>query len=249
MRPRLCDHADVKNEPSSEPRILVLLVEDDERLAALTREYLERHGAEVTVIRDGERGLTEALRGKHDIVLLDVMLPGRDGLSVCQKIRERSDVPIIMITARGEEADRVLGLEIGADDYMPKPYSARELLARIRAAVRRAKGRAGPRSRKVAVGRLNLDPGAREARFEGRVLDLTSYEFSLLYVLAERAGRVLGREQLMELARGSAEESFDRSIDVHISRLRLKLGDDSRRPRLIRTVRGVGYQYATGEEA
>jgi two-component system response regulator RstA len=227
----------------------VLLVEDDARLAALTREYLERHGAAVTVARDGETGLKEALRGKHDIVLLDVMLPGRDGLSVCQKIRERSDVPIIMITARGEEADRVLGLELGADDYVPKPYSARELLARIRATVRRAKGQAGPRHRTVSVGRLVLDPGAREARFGGRPLDLTSYEFSLLYALAERAGRVLSRDRLMELARGSAEESFDRSIDVHISRLRLKLGDDSRRPKLIRTVRGVGYQYAAEGDA
>ena len=248
MRPLLCDHADVKSTSSSEPHILVLLVEDDERLAALTREYLERHGAAVTIARDGVLGLEEALRGRHDVVLLDVMLPGRDGLSVCQKIRERSDVPIIMITARGEEADRVLGLEIGADDYMPKPYSARELLARIRAVVRRAKGRAGPQSRKLTVGRLILDPGAREARFGGRVLDLTSYEFSLLYALAERAGRVLSRDRLMELARGSAEEAFDRSIDVHISRLRFKLGDDPRHPKLIRTVRGVGYQYASFEE-
>jgi two-component system response regulator RstA len=249
MPPRLCDHADVKSVPPSEPRLLVLLVEDDERLAALTREYLEKHGAAVTVARDGERGLAEALRGRHDVVLLDVMLPGRDGLSVCQKIRERSDVPIIMITARGEEADRVLGLEIGADDYVPKPYSARELLARIRAVVRRARGGAGPRSRRVVVGRLVLDPGAREARLGDRPLDLTGYEFALLYALAERAGRVLGRDRLMELARGSAEEAFDRSIDVHVSRLRVKLGDDPKRPRLIRTVRGVGYQYAAEEEA
>jgi two-component system, OmpR family, response regulator len=239
---------DVNAQSTTEPRILVLLVEDDARLAALTREYLERHGAAVTVARDGEVGLAQALTGKHDVVLLDIMLPGRDGIDVCQRIRERSDVPIIMITARGEEADRVLGLEIGADDYVPKPYSARELLARIRAAVRRARGRAGPRGRAVTVGRLRLDPGSREARFAGRLLDLTGYEFSLLYALAERAGRVLSREQLMELAGGSAEESFDRSVDVHVSRLRLKLGDDSKRPRLIRTVRGVGYQYADAEE-
>jgi two-component system, OmpR family, response regulator len=239
---------DVSTDTSAEPRILVLLVEDDARLAALTREYLERHGALVTIVGDGDAGLAEALRGRHDIVLLDIMLPGRDGIDVCQRIRERSDVPIIMITARGEEADRVLGLELGADDYVPKPYSARELLARIRAAVRRARGRAGPRRRAVAVGALSLDPGTREARFEGRALDLTGYEFSLLYALAERAGRVLTREQLMELAGGSAEESFDRSVDVHVSRLRVKLGDDSKRPRLIRTVRGVGYQYAADGE-
>ncbi|HZO12823.1 MAG TPA: response regulator transcription factor, partial [Polyangiaceae bacterium] len=145
---------------------------------------------------------------------------------------------------RGEEADRVLGLEIGADDYIAKPFSPRELLARVRALVRRARGRVGPSTRPVRVGDLELDPGARTAALSGVVLDLTAYEFSLLYALVERAGRVLSREQLMELARGSAEEAFDRSIDVHISRLRQKLGDDSRRPQRIKTVRGVGYQYA-----
>jgi DNA-binding response OmpR family regulator len=158
-------------------------------------------------------------------------------------------VPIIMITARGEEADRVLGLEIGADDYLPKPFAPRELLARIRAQVRRARGRAGPRLQPVFVGDLALDPGRRTATLNGVPLDLTGYEFSLLYALAGRAGRVLSREQLMELAKGSADESFERSIDVHVSRLRQKLGDDPRSPRLIKTVRGVGYQYAAGDEA
>jgi two-component system response regulator RstA len=228
---------------SSEPDILVLLVEDDSRLASLTREYLEKHGSLVTVKANGEAGLEEARRQRYDVVLLDVMLPRMSGIQVCQRLREHSDVPVIMITARGEEADRVLGLELGADDYIPKPFSPRELLARIRALVRRARGRAGPSRRTVVVADLELDPGARTALLAGAALDLTAYEFSLLYVLAERAGRVLSREQLMDLAGGNAEEAFDRSIDVHISRLRHKLGDDSRRPRRIKTVRGVGYQY------
>jgi DNA-binding response OmpR family regulator len=229
---------------SHEPMIQVLLVEDDTRLAALTREYLQRQNVVVTVVTRGDDGLAEAKRHRFDCILLDVMLPGLDGISFCQRIREYSDVPVIMITARGEEADRVLGLEIGADDYIPKPFSPRELLARIRALVRRARGQVGPSTRSLAVGDLTLDPGARRARVSDRELNLTSYEFSLLYALVERAGRVLSREQLMELARGSAEEAFDRSIDVHISRLRQKLGDDSRKPKRIKTVRGVGYQYA-----
>ncbi|MBW2276924.1 MAG: response regulator transcription factor, partial [Deltaproteobacteria bacterium] len=215
----------------------------DQRLATLTAEYLERQGLAVTVERDGSRGLDRARRGGFDVVLLDLMLPGRDGIEICQELRRDSDVPIIMLTARGEEADRVLGLEVGADDHMPKPYSARELLARIRSVLRRTRGRAGPRRQSVTVGGLSLDPGSISATLDGKMIDLTGYEFALLLALVERAGRVLGREQLMELARGNAEEAFDRSIDVHISRLRHKLGDDPRRPRLIRTVRGVGYQY------
>ncbi len=229
---------------TAEPMVQVLLVEDDARLASLTREYLERHGCVVTVAARGDDGLAEARRHRFDCVLLDVMLPGIDGISLCQRLRDQSDVPIIMITARGEEADRVLGLEIGADDYLAKPFSPRELLARLRALVRRARGQVGPSVRTLTVGDLTLDPGARTAILRDEELALTSYEFSLLYALVERAGRVLSREQLMELARGNAEEAFDRSVDVHISRLRQKLGDDSRKPKRIKTVRGVGYQYA-----
>jgi two-component system response regulator RstA len=221
----------------------VLLVEDDERLAALTAEYLERNGLVVTRVGDGEAGLAEALRHRYDAVLLDVMLPRLDGLEVCRRLRARSDVPILMLTARGEEVDRILGLEGGADDYVPKPFSPRELLARIRAAVRRARGQAGPATRPVEVGGLVLDPAAQRATLDGQVLDLTSYEFSLLFALASHAGRVLSRERLMELARGRADDAFDRSIDVHVSRLRQKLGDDPRQPRRIRTVRGAGYLY------
>jgi DNA-binding response OmpR family regulator len=232
----------------TEPTLLVLLVEDDLRLATLTREYLQGHGVVVVHVADGRRGLEEALSGRYEAVLLDLMLPGKDGLEVCREIRTRSDVPILILTARGEEADRVMGLEIGADDYLPKPFSPRELLARIRAVVRRAKGRAGPQASAVRVGDLLVDPAARRVTLRGKEIALTGYEFSLLDALARRAGRVLTREQLMELARGSAEEAFDRSIDVHVSRLRQKLGDDPKRPRLIKTVRGAGYLLAGDAE-
>jgi len=233
---------------TTEPVLLALLVEDDARLAELTREYLRGHGVAVEVVADGRRGLQEALRGRGDVVLLDLMLPGRAGLEVCRELRARSDVPIIVLTARGEEADRVMGLESGADDYLAKPFGPRELLARIRAVTRRAKGRAGPALKTVRVGALVIDPAARSVTLRGRVVEVTAYEFALLHALAERAGRVLSRERLMELATGSAEDSYDRSVDVHVSRLRHKLGDDPKRPRLLKTVRGVGYVLA-GEEA
>ncbi len=234
---------------SSEPIITALLIEDDARLAGLTAEYLEGHAVVVTRVGDGARGLEEALRHRHDVVLLDLMLPGKDGLEVCRELRGRSDVPIIVLTARGEEADRVMGLELGADDYLPKPFSPRELLARIRAVVRRARGRAGPALRSVQTGRLALDPSARRATLGGREVALTGYEFSLLYALASRPGRVLTREQLIDLAGGNPEEAFDRSIDVHVSRLRHKLGDDPKRPRLLKTIRGAGYLLAAEDEA
>ena len=229
---------------TASPSLLVLLVEDDRKLADLTREYLAGHGVEVTHVADGRLGLEQGLRGRWDAVLLDLMLPGLDGLSVCRELRARSDVPILVLTARGEEADKVMGLELGADDYLAKPFSPRELLARLRAVTRRAKGKAGPPTAAVQVGGLQLDPAARRAVLDGRELALTGYEFDLLRALAERAGRILSREQLMELAKGSAEEAFDRSIDVHVSWLRQKLGDDPKRPRLIKTVRGAGYLLA-----
>jgi DNA-binding response OmpR family regulator len=235
------------SEQSADGIIRVLLVEDDERLARLTTQYLEHQGVIVTCASDGDRGLAEAASGTFDVVLLDVMLPGLDGIAVCRKLRARYDVPIIMLTARTEEADRVLGLETGADDYLTKPFSARELLARVRAQVRRSRGKAGPASNRVEVGGLVLDAGGLRATLDGRPLPLTAYEFSLLRVLAERAGRVLSREQLLDLVKGSAEEAFDRSIDVHISRLRQKLEADPRKPRLLKTVRGAGYMLATGD--
>jgi DNA-binding response OmpR family regulator len=234
----------VADTPAEEPFIRALLIEDDERLARLTTRYLEGHRVLCEWVADGDRGLKEALASPYDVVLLDLMLPGRDGLSLCRELRGRRDVPVIMVTARSEEADRVRGLETGADDYLVKPFSARELLARMRAVVRRARGQAGPSSQPVRVAGLVLDPRSLCATLDGRLLPLTAYEFALLKALAERAGQVLSREQLLDLARGNAEEAFDRSIDVHISRLRHKLGDDPRQPRLLKTVRGAGYLLA-----
>jgi two-component system, OmpR family, response regulator len=234
---------------SAEEVLRVVLVEDDERLGRLTAKYLESHGLLVTWVQDGRSGLNEVLRNRPDAVLLDLQLPGMDGISVCRELRAKTDVPILIITARDEEADRVLGLELGADDYVPKPFSSRELLARVRAQVRRARGRAGPTTRPIEVGSLVLDPASLKATLAGLELSLTAYEFTLLRVLAEHAGRVLGREQLLYLAKGNAEESFDRSIDVQISRLRGKLGDDSKHPRLLKTVRGLGYMLVLEREA
>jgi DNA-binding response OmpR family regulator len=228
--------------------IKVLLVEDDARLAQLTARYLENHGILVTVAADGIEGQTEALRRQYDCVVLDLMLPGRDGIEVTRELRSRTDVPILMVTARGEEADRVLGLEVGADDYVTKPFSPRELLARIRATVRRVRGQVGPAQQTIQVGRLVLDPARMSVALDGKPIEVTAYEFAILRALALRPGRVLSREQLLDVAKGSAELSFDRSIDVHVSRLRAKLGDDSRSPRLLKTVRGAGYMLAGGSE-
>ncbi|HSK05591.1 MAG TPA: response regulator transcription factor, partial [Kofleriaceae bacterium] len=179
--------------------------------------------------------------------LLDLMLPGTDGLEVCRQLRARCDVPIIMVTARTEEADRVLGLEGGADDYVSKPFQSRELLARIRAQARRARGESGPRPERIEVGALVIDAGTMEVTVGGRLVPLTTSEFTLLHALAQRAGRVLGREQLLQLVHGTSEEAFDRSIDVVVSRLRQKIEDDPRTPRLLKTIRGVGYMLTPGE--
>ncbi len=224
--------------------IKVLLVEDDTRLAQLTARYLENHGVVVTIAADGNEGQAEALRRQYDCIVLDLMLPGRDGIEITRELRTRTDVPILMVTARGEEADRVLGLEVGADDYVTKPFSPRELLARIRATVRRDRGQAGPAKQTIVVGGLVLDPQRMTVTLDGKPIEVTAYEFSILRALAQRPGHVLSREQLLDLAKGSAELSFDRSIDVHVSRLRAKLGDDSRSPKILKTVRGVGYLLA-----
>lgn len=224
-------------------RIRVLLVEDDGKIARLTREYLENYGLAVTWVQDGEEAIRQCAQSLPDVVVLDLMLPKKDGFEVCRTLRERSHVPIIVVTARVEVADRVLGLELGADDYLTKPFSARELLARIHALVRRASGRAGP-AETLRVGRLALDVASCHATLDGNALALTSYEFSLLRVLAENVGRVLSREQLLDKAKGGADEAFDRSIDVRISRLRQKLGDDSRQSKILKTIRGAGYMLA-----
>ena len=227
-------------------RFSALFVEDDERLASLTARYLEGHGVAVTWVGDGQQGLAEALKGKHDVLILDVMLPRKSGLEICREVRARISVPIIILTALGEEADRVLGLESGADDYLAKPFSSRELLARLRALVRRGRGMVGPSRESLRVGQLELSPRDYSATLAGQSLGLTTAEFILLRVLAERAGRVLSREQLLDLTKGSSEEAFDRSIDAHISRLRHKLGDDPRQPRLLKTIRGAGYMLTSG---
>jgi DNA-binding response OmpR family regulator len=222
----------------------IVYIEDDPKLARLTAKYLESHGIKVTIASTPREGINCVLRERPDVVLLDLMLPGMDGLEVCRELRTRIATPIIMVTARGEEADRVMGLEGGADDYIAKPFSSRELLARIRAHARRARGDVGPPSELVHAGPLSIDPVSRRATLNGEDLALTTYEFDLLRVFVEREGRVLSREQLVDLVRGSAEEAFDRSIDVHISHLRKKLQDDPRHPRMLKTVRGVGYLLA-----
>jgi DNA-binding response OmpR family regulator len=224
-------------------RTAALLIEDDVRLGALVTEYLGKHEVDVTVVADGRRGLAALAGGRFDVVLLDVMLPGLDGFEVCRRIRatpELAPVPVIMLTARGEDVDKVVGLELGADDYLAKPFNPRELLARIRAVLRRATGAPAARPR-FRSGGLAIDFDAREVTVSGRRVVLTHHEFELLAVLARAAGRVLSREQLMDALKGIDYEAFDRSIDVHVSRLRAKIEGHAKEPRYLKTVRGVGY--------
>jgi two-component system OmpR family response regulator len=232
---------------STEDRITIVYVEDDERLARLTSTYLRSHDIETFVVTRGDRAVSEVLAIRPDAVVLDLNLPRLDGLEVCRALRKHVTLPILMVTARTEEADRVMGLEGGADDYVSKPFSPVELLARLRAHVRRARGKTGPRAGRLEVGTLVVDADSMRATLDRKPISLTPHEFSLLRALAERAGRVLAREEIMQLASGTAEESFDRSVDVHISRLRRKLGDDPKNPRLLKTVRGIGYMLMRSE--
>jgi two-component system phosphate regulon response regulator OmpR len=225
----------------------ILLIEDDERLASMVSEYLSGAGFEVTVAVRADRGLALVAGGRFDAVLLDVMLPDLDGLEVCRRLRARSDVPILMLTARGDDTDRIVGLELGADDYLPKPFNPRELLARLRAILRRRQA-PSPRTAPLRFGRLEIDRDARVVRLDGRERPLTGHQFDLLVALAESAGRVLSRESLMQRVRGDALEAFDRSIDVHVSRIRAAIEDDPRHPRRIVTVRGAGYVFARGAD-
>jgi two-component system phosphate regulon response regulator OmpR len=222
-----------------------LLIEDDARLAALVAEYLGKEGVKVTTVRDGKRGLAVLRAGHFDVVLLDVMLPEIDGFEVCRRIRatpELAALPVLMLTARGEDVDKIVGLELGADDYLAKPFNPRELLARIRAVLRRTAGGARrPEHGRLRIGGLEIDFDAREVTVDRRRVVLTQYEFELLARLARAAGRVLSRDQLMDALKGQEHEAFDRSIDVHVSRLRTKLERDPKEPRYIKTVRGVGY--------
>lgn len=227
----------------------LLIIDDDARLTRMVGEYLAASGFAVESRMTGAAGIEaasrRAARGEaFDAVILDIMLPDMDGLEVCRRLRAQTDLPILMLTARGDEADRIVGLELGADDYLPKPFNPRELQARLAAILRRTRDADGPVSRTLRFGRLEIDAGSRSARIDGRGRPLTSYQFDLLLALAEHAGRVMSRERLMDLVRGSEIEAFDRSIDVHVSRLRAALEDDPAHPRRIITVRGAGYVFA-----
>jgi two-component system, OmpR family, phosphate regulon response regulator OmpR len=218
----------------------ILLIDDDSRLTDMLGDYLRSRGYQVDVRGDGESGLLAQSRGDFDAVVLDVMLPGIDGLEVCRRMRARSHVPILMLTARGDDMDRIIGLEIGADDYLPKPFNPRELLARLAAVLRRSQ-RTLDKVDVLRFGHLEIDKAAREVRLHGQRKELTGRQFDLLLLLAERAGRVQTREQILDALKGEEWDNVDRSIDVHISRIRQQIEDDVKHPRLVQTVRGTGY--------
>lgn len=223
----------------------LLLVDDDVKLCRLVKEYLEPLGYQVSSAHTGPDGLELALAVSYDAIILDVMLPGLDGFEVLKRLRVKSNVPVIMLTGLGDEADRIVGLEIGADDYLPKTFSTRELLARLRAVIRRSRitalQKGEPQQPAAIVGNLRIDPETRAATIGAQPLALTAVEFDLLFSLARAAGRVKTRERLLLEVAERDFESFDRSIDVHISSIRRKLGDDPKSPQYIQTIRGVGY--------
>ncbi len=225
----------------------ILLIEDDPRLAEMVSEYLGEAGFRVSIAVAGRAGLERLAREPFDALVLDLMLPDMDGLEVCRELRARHEIPVLMLTARGDAADRIVGLELGADDYLPKPFQPRELLARLRAILRRGKGR-NAASRLLRFGRLEIDRDARSVRVDGEQRSLTAYQLALLLALAENAGRVLSRESLMDLVKGEPLEAFDRSIDVHVSRIRAVIEDDPKKPRRIVTVRGAGYVFAKAQD-
>ena len=225
----------------------ILMIDDDNRLAGMVSDYLGGAGFRVTVAGTGRDGEALLKRETFDAVILDLMLPDADGLDLCRRLRASSDVPILMLTARGEPMDKVVGLEIGADDYLAKPFEPRELQARLRAILRR-KGSGTSKSETLRFGRLEIDKGARVVRVDGEERPITSYQFAILLVLAERAGRVLSRDALMDLLKGEKLEAFDRSVDVHISRIRAAIEDDPKKPRRILTLRGTGYVFAKDQD-
>jgi DNA-binding response OmpR family regulator len=229
----------------------ILVIDDDVELCSLVGEYLEPEGFQIEAVHDGNRGLDRALNGDHLLIVLDVMLPGMNGFDVLRRIRNTSRTPVLLLTARGEDVDRIVGLEIGADDYLPKPFNPRELVARIRAILRRAQ--AGEKSAErledqipevVQVGDIELDPATRIVRQNGKPIELTSVEFNLLHVLLREAGRVVTREHLVDAVLSRKFSPFDRSIDMHVSKVRKKLGDSDIGSDHIKTVRGVGYIFA-----
>lgn len=230
--------------------IQVLMIDDDRKLVELVRDYLEPQGFEVASAHDGPSGLEALAARVPALVILDLMLPGLDGLEVCRRIRSADHpawrgIPVLMLTARGDETDRIVGLELGADDYLPKPFNPRELLARIKAVLRRVVSgslpSAGQDSAVLEVGALRIDPGARRVVLGTRAIELTTAEFDVLHALAQSAGRVLSREQLLERIHGPGWAAYERSVDVHISRIRQKIEADSRHPEVLKTLRGVGY--------
>ncbi len=224
----------------------ILIIDDDEKLCRLVKEYLGAMGYHVESAHTGTEGLNMALSGDFHAVILDVMLPEMDGFDVLKKLRAQSPVPVLMLTSRGDETDRIVGLEIGADDYLPKTFSTRELLARLRAVIRRSRMTVAPKEgvgKGMRFGDLSLNEDAYEVFLEGERLDLTPIEYQLLVQLAKAGGRALSREQLLDSVSDRNFDVFDRSIDMHISSLRGKLGDDPKNPRFIRTVRGVGYLF------
>ncbi|HWE18627.1 MAG TPA: response regulator [Hyphomicrobiaceae bacterium] len=224
----------------------ILLIEDDARLAEMVRDYLGEAGFRVARAASGGSGLAMHSREAFDAIVLDLMLPDMDGLEVCRQVRARAATPILMLTARGDAMDRVIGLEMGADDYLPKPFEPRELLARLKAILRR--GTAPQKDEVLRFGQLEIDRAAREVRLNGEARPLTSYQFGLLLALAEHAGRVMSRDVLMDLLRAAPLEAFDRSIDVHISRIRAAIEDDPKKPRRVITVRGAGYVFAKAQD-
>ena len=231
----------------------LLLIDDDARLAAMVADYLRQSGYAVSHAADGAAGMLALAQFSPDLVILDLMLPDADGLDLCRRIKAQSAAAVLMLTAKGDPMDRVVGLEIGADDYLPKPFEPRELLARVRAVLRR--GQAGvatvptqAQRPPLRFGSLEIDPEARSVAVAGQSCELTSYQFDLLLVMAERAGRVLSRDQIMEAVRGRELEAFDRSIDVHMGRIRQAIEADPKAPRRILTVRGVGYVFAKQQD-
>ncbi len=232
---------------SGSQKLRLLVIDDDEKLCRLIRDYLEPHGYDVDAVHTGPEGVLRASDARWSAIILDVMLPGMDGFEVLKQIRKTSQVPILMLTALGDEADRIVGLELGADDYLPKTFSTRELLARLRAVTRRSRQKDGDdlqsQIKMVTVGGLSINASSRTVELAGKSLELTPVEFDLLVSLARARGRVRTRERLLEEIRDRNYDVFDRSIDVHISSLRKKLNDDPKKPRYIRTVRAAGYLF------
>ena len=226
----------------------ILIVDDDKKLCRLVKDYLEPMGYEVDAVHNGAQGLQMISEGDYLAVILDVMMPQMDGFEMLKRLRKESDIPVLMLTARGEETDRIVGLEMGADDYLPKTFSSRELLARLRAVTRRhivseRQAVSEAKDKVLIFGNLEIEQNSRTVRLDTKTLNLTPIEYDLLTSLAQSSGRILNRDQLLDAIAGRDYEVFDRSVDVHISSLRRKLGDDSKNPRFIKTVRSAGYMF------